>query len=60
MSELIDIKVKVRRVGVQDGMGFGVEVVLEDVNLQCLVNAINAGLHARGSKTRVEKEIQDL
>ena len=60
MCELIDVKVKVRRVEVQDGMGFGVETVLEGVNLQGLINAINGSLHAKGSKIRVEMGNPDL
>ena len=60
MTEFLDVKMKVRKVGVQDGIGFGVEVVLEGVDLQEIIRATNTALNAKGSKTRIDVSIPEL
>lgn len=54
MAELLDVKAKARRVSVEDGIGFGIEVVLEGVVLDDIVKSINTALVAGGSPQRVE------
>lgn len=54
MAEILDVKIKTRRVNIEDGIGFGVEVVLEGVVLEDIVKSINTALVAGGSPQRVE------
>ena len=52
--DIVDVKVKVRRVYVEDNMGYGIDAVLEGVNLKDIVKSINTALVVKGSDQRVK------
>ena len=52
--DILDVKVKVRRVYVEDNMGFGIDAVLEGVFLKDIVKSINTALVAKGSDQRLK------
>lgn len=54
MAEILDVKVKVRRVYVEDNMGFGIDAVLEGVILKDITKSINTALVAKGSDQRIK------
>lgn len=52
--EILDIKVKVRKVRAEDSSGFGIGSILEGVILKDVVKSVNTALVAKGSKSRVQ------